>query len=109
MGNKAERCVCCGEIIPEGRHVCSNCMTASGKVNEKHKKKRSTILKDIWYNFLCGWLVGMAVIGHWFIGFLAVFLATDGNATNLWCLVALALGSVVLTLGILRYLGRGGK
>ena len=22
----AERCVCCGEIIPEGQMVCSNCM-----------------------------------------------------------------------------------
>ena len=22
----AERCVCCGEIIPEGRMVCPNCM-----------------------------------------------------------------------------------
>ena len=21
-----ERCVCCGEIIPEGRQVCPNCL-----------------------------------------------------------------------------------
>ena len=24
----AERCVCCGEIIPEGRQVCPNCERA---------------------------------------------------------------------------------
>lgn len=77
--------------------------------NEKRKKYWTTILKDIWYNFLCGWIVGMAVIGHWFIGLLVVFLVTDGNATNWWCQVVMALCSVMLTLGILRYLGRGGK
>ena len=27
----AERCVCCGEIIPEGRMVCPNCEVASKK------------------------------------------------------------------------------
>ena len=104
-----EKCICCGEIIPEGRHVCSNCMTASGKVNEKPKKKRSTILKDVWYNSLCGWFVAMAVIGHWFVGLLVLFLATDGNAVNRWSMAALALASMMLTFGILRYLGRGGK
>ena len=24
----ADRCVCCGEIIPEGSHVCPNCKVA---------------------------------------------------------------------------------
>jgi uncharacterized paraquat-inducible protein A len=28
----ADRCVCCGEIIPEGRQVCPNCLAA---VNER--------------------------------------------------------------------------
>ena len=77
--------------------------------NEKHKKKLSTILKDIWYNALCGLFVGMAVVGVWFIGFLVVFLVTDGNADNWWCMAALALASMMLTFGILRYLGKGGK
>jgi hypothetical protein len=31
----AERCVCCGEIIPEGRQVCPNC--------EKKAKERDAI------------------------------------------------------------------
>lgn len=104
-----EKCICCGEIIPEGRHVCSNCMTATGKVNEKPKKKRSTIQKDIWYNFLCGWFVGMAVLGHLLIGLCVVILMTDGNANNLWCVATLLACSVLVTFGILRYLGKGGK
>lgn len=103
-----ERCICCGEIIPEGRSVCPNCMVAVGKLAkpEKYKKHWSTILKDIWYNALCGWFVGMAVIGHWFIGLLVVFLVTDGNTNNWWCMAALALVSTMLTFGILRYLVR---
>ena len=106
-----DRCLCCGEVIPEGQQVCKNCLVAAKEmgIRLKHKKHWTTVLKDIWYNFLCGWLVGMAVIGHWFIGLLIVFLATDGNATNLWCLVALGMGSVLITLGILRYVVRGGK
>lgn len=106
-----DRCICCGEIIPEGRIVCDNCFVASGELAnpKKCKKHWSTILKDIWYNALCGWLVGMAVIGHWFIGLLVLFLVTDGNTFNRWCFAAMALASMMLTFGILRYLGRGGK
>ena len=33
----ADRCVCCGEIIPEGRMVCPNCEVAS-KANENGLK-----------------------------------------------------------------------
>ena len=29
-----ERCVCCGEIIPEGWQVCPNCETEIGDVEE---------------------------------------------------------------------------
>ncbi len=104
-----DRCVCCGAIIPEGRSVCPNCMVGVGRENKKPKKRWTTVLQDIWYNFLCGWFVGMAIIGVWFIGFLVVFLVTDGNAVNRWSMVALALASMMLTFGILRYLGRGGK
>lgn len=36
-----DRCVCCGEIIPEGQWVCKNCM--EGKENEvtEHEEKRA--------------------------------------------------------------------
>lgn len=36
----AERCVCCGEVIPEGTQVCVNCMsrcTGCGWDNEDCK------------------------------------------------------------------------
>lgn len=29
--DNVDRCVCCGEIIPEGRHICPNC---EGSVKE---------------------------------------------------------------------------
>ena len=29
----AERCVCCGEIIPEGQMVCSNCTEIDKEVD----------------------------------------------------------------------------
>lgn len=34
-----DRCVCCGEIIPEGRMVCGNCENNSYKeeTNEKDR------------------------------------------------------------------------
>ncbi len=32
-----ERCVCCGEIIPEGQQVCANCY----EENERKLKERS--------------------------------------------------------------------
>ena len=106
----AERCICCGEIIPEGRSVCPNCMVATGSVkNKKHKKHWTTAQKDIWCNFLCGWFVGMAVLGHLLIGLCVVLLMTGGNDDNLWCVAALLAGSVLVTFGILRYLGKGGK
>ena len=31
-----DRCVCCGEIIPEGRQICPTC--DSGKINRKMGK-----------------------------------------------------------------------
>ena len=27
-----DRCVCCGEVIPEGRHVCPICEKAHGSI-----------------------------------------------------------------------------
>ena len=43
-----ERCVCCGEIIPEGRAVCDNCWVAAGEMEKQEKhKKRKTVLGDI--------------------------------------------------------------
>lgn len=37
----AERCVCCGEIIPEGRMVCPNCEEGSNgkRLIDNHPKK----------------------------------------------------------------------
>ena len=32
----ADRCVCCGEIVPEGRQVCLQC--ENGTSNNKKKK-----------------------------------------------------------------------
>ena len=31
-----ERCICCGEIIPEGRQVCPNCERKYQKNEENH-------------------------------------------------------------------------
>jgi hypothetical protein len=31
-----DRCICCGEIIPEGMMACPNCMVASEKPMPKH-------------------------------------------------------------------------
>ena len=30
-GDNAERCVCCGEIIPEGRQICPACEKKANK------------------------------------------------------------------------------
>lgn len=35
-----DRCVCCGETIPEGRMVCPNCMVTV-KENKDGKEKRA--------------------------------------------------------------------
>ena len=32
---KAERCVSCGEIIPEGRRICPNCEKRRAKIYEQ--------------------------------------------------------------------------
>ena len=36
IDTKVNRCVCCGEIIPEGRQVCLNC---ESEVQEDGKDK----------------------------------------------------------------------
>lgn len=30
----ADTCVCCGDIIPEGRHICINCMRKESELEE---------------------------------------------------------------------------
>ena len=105
-----ERCVCCGEIIPEGRSVCPNCMVATGSgKNKKHKKRCTTDLKDLWCKILSGWIIGMASIGHMFIGLLVSFNVAGEIIGGWWFFLALAIGCMVLTFAILRYLGKGGK
>lgn len=39
-GKNAERCVCCGAVIPEGRQVCPNCET---KAQIAEARKRTTV------------------------------------------------------------------
>ena len=57
-----DRCLCCGEIIPEGQQVCKNCLVVAREIGIRPKRKKhwTTIL----YNILVGWLVGMVVVGH---------------------------------------------
>ena len=33
------RCVCCGEIIPEGRQVCPNCEKGKRRITMKNRNK----------------------------------------------------------------------
>lgn len=35
------RCICCGEIIPEGRQVCPSCEAAAKEVTEDVEKDSS--------------------------------------------------------------------
>ena len=51
-----ERCVCCGEIIPEGRHICAACMgrAAVEKLPERdipRSPKRESMV--IGYRYRC--------------------------------------------------------
>lgn len=34
---KADRCVSCGDVIPEGRQVCTTCENAKGETNDTSK------------------------------------------------------------------------
>ena len=38
MNKMEDRCICCGDIIPEGRQVCPNC-EESVKIKNKEKDK----------------------------------------------------------------------
>lgn len=50
------KCVCCGETIPEGRQVCLNCENKSKKMNKiekqvnKKKRRENNKLKKWWRN-----------------------------------------------------------
>lgn len=43
----AERCVICGEIIPEGQQVCGNCMARCMVVQPQEAKETAEELRDI--------------------------------------------------------------
>ena len=45
----AERCVCCGEIIPEGQQVCPGCKKGKGKMANEKRLIDANALKD----FVC--------------------------------------------------------
>lgn len=37
-----DRCICCGEIIPEGRQVCLNCEYRVGKIGSILQSQNAT-------------------------------------------------------------------
>lgn len=41
-----DRCVCCGDIIPEGRQVCKICESNFKKPNEKILSELQSLKKD---------------------------------------------------------------
>ena len=48
-----ERCICCGEIVPEGRQVCWSCehsMTKVGAILQSRNATEEEVAKA--YNFL---------------------------------------------------------
>lgn len=50
------RCVCCGEIIPEGRQVCPSC--ESGRFSEKERIEQfSTLMKPYVPEDFFYWLI----------------------------------------------------
>ena len=48
----AERCVCCGEIIPEGQQVCPGCEKGKRKMAELKPKKTLSTLYGVMENKL---------------------------------------------------------
>ena len=52
------RCVCCGEVIPEGRQVCPVCMERAAK---QGKYERATEVMMDWVYPLI--LIGLVVLG----------------------------------------------
>lgn len=53
------RCVCCGEIIPEGRHVCESCERKVFIHKETKEEKFARIMMDWVYPLL---LIGLFVL-----------------------------------------------
>jgi uncharacterized Zn finger protein (UPF0148 family) len=48
-----DRCVCCGEIIPEGRQICPICeYWGQEKVKQKLQAKSPEPKPDRWFNLL---------------------------------------------------------
>lgn len=48
-----DRCVCCGEIVPEGRQICLNCehrMTKVGAILQSRNATEEEVIKA--YDFL---------------------------------------------------------
>lgn len=41
----ADRCVCCGEIVPEGRMVCPQCENGANKNREKKAAGRERLIE----------------------------------------------------------------
>lgn len=45
-----ERCVCCGEIIPEGRQFCPVCEWKAAALKRQNEKRRKKSARDMKYN-----------------------------------------------------------
>lgn len=50
-----DRCVCCGEIIPEGRMVCPSCEKKKYDNNKDSMKKICPLTQNFCKEFKCGW------------------------------------------------------
>ena len=49
-----DRCVCCGEIIPEGRQVCPQCVKAADLISREEAAKRLETQAEKWKGSFSG-------------------------------------------------------
>lgn len=45
-----ERCICCGDIIPEGRQFCPVCEWRAAALKRQNEKRRKKSARDMAYN-----------------------------------------------------------
>ena len=43
--DKTDRCVCCGEIIPEGTQYCKNCYAKAERKDKKCLQQKREVLR----------------------------------------------------------------
>ena len=55
-----DRCVACGEIVPEGRMVCAKCILDNYHIEEKPNKKQfKPMQKSLLVGLVCGTVGGI--------------------------------------------------